>query len=66
MEQLKAFLSEHKWAIILAAAGILYVLLCFEIGFWRTLLLTVVAGVCVYVGAMLDKKKNGKDKLGDD
>lgn len=59
MEQLKTFIVKHKWAIILAVAGILYTLLCFEIGFWRTLLLTIVALVCGYIGLSIDKKKDG-------
>lgn len=60
MDKFTRFLSKHKWAIILSIVGILYVLLCIEIGFFRTLLLTVVAGICCYVGISIDKKNNNK------
>ena len=61
MEQFKQFVIKHKWSIFLAAVGVLYVLLCMEIGFWRTVLLTVIAGICAYLGAAIDKKKNNND-----
>lgn len=63
MEQLKDFLTKHKWAILLTIIGVLYVLLCLELGFWKTILLTIVAAFCCYIGISIDKKnKNNMDE----
>ena len=62
-EKLKAWVTAHKWACIFGAAGIVYVLLWFEIGFWRTILLTIAAGICIFIGTLIDnKKKNGDEE----
>ena len=63
MDQIKEFLVKHKWAIILTIVGILYVLLCIELGFWRTVVLTVIPAVCCFMGASIHKNK--KDGLDD-
>ena len=62
MDQLRSFIVKNKWALILAIGGVLYVLLCMQIGFWRTILLTLVAGVCAFIGNTIDKKKRDNDE----
>lgn len=54
MEELKLFFEKYKWRIIGVAFGLLIAILMFTIGFWRTLLLALIVGVCFYVGRILD------------
>ncbi|NLB62269.1 MAG: DUF2273 domain-containing protein [Clostridiales bacterium] len=56
MENLTDFFKKYRWRIILIAVGILFSFLVFSLGFWRTILLTVVILVCYYFGANADKK----------
>ena len=34
---LTEFLNRHKWRILLVLIGLLVLILCFTIGFWRTI-----------------------------
>lgn len=54
MEELKMLFEKYKWRIIGIAFGVLIAILIFTIGFWRTLLLGVIVGVCFFIGRMLD------------
>lgn len=60
--KIREWLSMHKWACIFGVVGVLYVLLWFEIGFWRTILLTIAAGICVFVGSLVDSRVRNKDE----
>lgn len=55
MEKFSAFCKEHKWAIILVVFGLLLSILLMTIGFWKTLLLFILVGICFIVGFLLDK-----------
>ncbi|MEG1755384.1 MAG: DUF2273 domain-containing protein [Clostridia bacterium] len=59
MQRFAEFYKEHKWAIILAVIGLLFAILFMTIGFWKTLLLIVLVGICFLVGYLMDK--NGID-----
>ncbi|MDL2258541.1 DUF2273 domain-containing protein [Eubacteriales bacterium OttesenSCG-928-K08] len=54
-DQIKQFLSQHRWTVILVLAGLLLFVLLLTIGFWKTLLLFVVLGLCLLFGTLLDK-----------
>lgn len=53
--QLKAFLSRNRWTVTLVMIGLLLVILILTINFWRTLLLCIVAGLCFFIGRLMDK-----------
>lgn len=55
MEKFSEFCKEHKWAIVLVAFGLLMAILLMTIGFWKTLLLFAVVGLCFVIGYLLDK-----------
>lgn len=55
MTQLKAFFSQHKWAISLVLLGLVICILILTINFWRTLLIVAVVGICLVVGSLMDK-----------
>ncbi|MEL7602330.1 MAG: DUF2273 domain-containing protein [Bacillota bacterium] len=54
-QQFRAYLSEHKWSVLLVLAGIVISILIFTINFWRTLLLCLIVGVCFFIGSLMDK-----------
>ncbi len=55
MEKFSEFCKSHKWAIIMAVFGLLLAILLITVGFWKTLLLFAVVGLCFVVGYLLDK-----------
>ena len=55
MDTFKSFFREHKWAILLVAAGLLVAVLLLTIGFWKTLLRFAILLLCLLVGMLLDK-----------
>lgn len=55
MSQIKAFFSQHKWAICLVLLGLVICILILTINFWRTLLIVAVVGICLVVGVLMDK-----------
>ena len=55
MDRFTGFCKEHRWSIILVAMGLLLAILLMTIGFWKTLLLIAVVGLCFIVGYILDK-----------
>lgn len=63
MEDFMAFCKQYKWRILGVAIGLLFCILVFTIGFWRTLLLSLVVSVCFYFGALLDK--GGRNQLAE-
>ncbi len=50
-----AFVKEHKFTAILLVIGFVLAILFFTIGFWRTLLLTLIFALCFFLGYLLDK-----------
>ena len=42
---LTEFLNRHKWRILLVLIGLLVLILCFTIGFWRTILIAAVVTI---------------------
>ena len=59
---LTEFLNRHKWRILLVLTGLLVLILCFTIGFWKTLLIAAVVTVCYFLGRLLDKGGRGSIK----
>ncbi len=50
-----AFVKEHKFTVISVLIGVVLVVLFFTIGFWRTILLALILGICFFLGYLLDK-----------
>lgn len=50
-----AFVKEHKYTVISVLVGVVLVILFFTIGFWRTILLALILGICFFLGYLLDK-----------
>ena len=48
--------AKHQWTVLLVVFGIVFTILLLTIGFFKTLLLILVVGVCMYIGIQLDKK----------
>ncbi len=61
MEGFSEFLRRFKWRILLVGFGILFTILIFSIGFWRTLLLFVIVAVCLLFGTLLDQ--GGRERV---
>ena len=49
------FFRQYKWRIICIALGILFAVLIFTLGFWRTLLLFAITMACFFIGKWLDE-----------
>lgn len=56
MDKLRELIKEYRWTVILAVAGLVLTILLFTIGFFKTLLLFAVVGVCVVLGLTLDRE----------
>lgn len=63
MNEFFAFLRLYKWRIISVCFGILFAILIFTIGFWRTLLLFAIVGAAYFIGTLLDE--GGRARLKD-
>lgn len=50
-----AFVKEHKFTFVSVVIGVILVILFFTIGFWRTILLALILGICFLLGYLLDK-----------
>ncbi len=61
MDGFTEFLKRFKWRILLVAFGILFTILSFTIGFWRTLLLFTIVAVCLLFGTLLDQ--GGRERV---
>jgi len=55
MDKWVEFIRTHRWTILLAAVGLLLAILFLTIGFWKTLLLAVIVGLCLLIGTALDR-----------
>lgn len=49
------FFRKNKWTILLVLGGLVFTILSFTIGFWRTLLLCVILAICSLLGYLLDR-----------
>ena len=49
------FVKNHKFTVLFVAIGLVLTILFFTIGFWRTLLLLVILGLCFLIGYLLDQ-----------
>lgn len=49
------FVRQYKWRILLVCFGILFTILLFTIGFWRTIILFIIVGLCYVLGMLLDE-----------
>ncbi len=54
MDKWVEFLRANRWTILLAALGLLLAILFLTIGFWKTMLIVLVVGLCFLIGAVLD------------
>lgn len=55
------FFGKNKWTILLVFIGLVFTILIFSIGFWRTILLCVILAVCFLLGYLLDR--GGRDNV---
>ena len=55
------FVKNHKFTVLFVALGLVLTILFFTIGFWRTLLLLVILGLCFLIGYLLDQ--GGPDSI---
>lgn len=55
MNDFFAFCRLYKWRILSVCFGILFTILIFTIGFWRTLLLFTIVGAAYFFGTLLDE-----------
>lgn len=55
------FVKNHKFTVMFVAIGLVLTILFFTIGFWRTLLLLVILGLCFLIGYLLDQ--GGPDSI---
>lgn len=55
MMNLKKFWDNHRFAVILVVFGLILTILLITIGFWKTLLLFGIVGLCLLVGILLDR-----------
>ncbi len=55
MNEFFAFCRLYKWRIISVCFGVLFAILIFTIGFWRTLLLAAIVGAALFIGTLLDE-----------
>ena len=55
------FVTNHKFTVLFVAIGLVLTILFFTIGFWRTLLLLVILGLCFLIGYLLDQ--GGPDSI---
>ena len=55
------FVKNHKFTVLFVAIGLVLTILFFTIGFWRTLLLIVILGLCFLIGYLLDQ--GGPDSI---
>ena len=55
LKNVQEFWSKHKNKLILALIGLLTAILMLTIGFFRTLLIIVLTGLCFGYGCLLDK-----------
>ena len=60
MNEIRAFVKQNRWTVCCTAAGVLCAVLLLTIGFWRTLLLCLLAGGGFSVGRELDKRGPGR------
>ena len=49
------FVKSHKFTVLLVLLGLLLSILFFTIGFWRTMLLFIILGICFLIGYLLDQ-----------
>ena len=52
---LKQFYDEHRWLTIVAVAALVLGIMFLCIGFWRTLLLTLLVALGVLIGTLMDR-----------
>ena len=57
------FWNQYKWRILSVALGIVFAMLLFTIGFWKTLLLFVIVGAAFFIVTLLDE--GGRGRVGD-
>ncbi len=62
MNDFFAFCRLYKWRILSVCCGILFAILIFTIGFWRTLLLFAIVGIAYFIGTLLDEGGRGRVK----
>ena len=55
MERLQSFFRQNKWAVLLAAVGLILMILFFTVGFFKTIIVLAVVAFCFFIGGLMDK-----------
>lgn len=55
MERLQSFFRQNKWAVLLALAGLVLMILFFTVGFFKTIIVLTVVAFCFFIGGLMDK-----------
>ncbi|MBQ2770409.1 MAG: DUF2273 domain-containing protein [Clostridia bacterium] len=55
MERLQSFFRQNKWAVLLALAGLVLMILFFTVGFFKTIIVLAVVAFCFFIGGLMDK-----------
>lgn len=53
--QLKEYLSTYHFTILFVIVGIVFSVLIMTIGFWRVILLSIIVGICFFIGMLMDR-----------
>lgn len=59
MNEFMEFLKKYKWRVVFAVFGLLFTILIFTIGFWRTLVLFLIVGAAFFIGMLMDHGGRG-------
>ncbi|MBR0157108.1 MAG: DUF2273 domain-containing protein [Clostridia bacterium] len=54
-EEIKAFFARNKCKVFITLIGLAAAVLMLSIGFFRTLLILLLTGVCFFYGSLIDK-----------
>ncbi len=63
--QLLEIWRKHKWVIILGLAGLFFALLAIKYSFLKAIFIYLCIALGVWLGHMLDKKTNVREKVED-
>lgn len=56
MDKFRELFREHKWSVVLTVIGAVIVTLMLTVGFWKTILISIIIGLCFTAGFILDSE----------
>ena len=66
-QEIKAFMAQNKGKVFITLIGLAAAVLMLTIGFFRTLLILLLTGICFLYGSLIDKHgfKGANKLIGD-